>query len=54
MCGVTKRMARFMPGCFTGMFTVSNAMESVCKLGVDLRKSGLNELRLTNQSDAEA
>src|SRR6266498_672630 len=50
MWGVMKRMARFIPGCGVAAATVSNAMEKVCRLGVVLRKSGLNESRLTNQS----
>jgi hypothetical protein len=43
-----------MPGRGVVAVTVSNAMENVCRLGVVLRKSGLNESRLTNQSLAPA
>src|SRR5215213_2290852 len=46
MCGVMYRMARFVPSCNVGALTVSNAMVSDCRLGVVVRKSGLNELRL--------
>src|SRR3990172_7844578 len=49
-CGVMNRMARFIPSCAVGRFTVSRAMDNVCRLGVELRKSGLNEFKLTNQS----
>src|SRR5678815_1459636 len=52
--GVKNRMARFIPDSGVMAVTVSNAMEKVCKLGVVLRKSGLNESRLTNQSLALA
>src|SRR5215510_6249803 len=54
ICGVMKSTARFMPGCRDVATTVSNAIASVCKLGVVLRKSGLNDCRLTSQSLALA
>ena len=48
------RWVDFIPACDVVAVAVSSAMEKVCKFGVVLRKSGLNESRLTNQSFAFA
>src|SRR6185436_16337413 len=54
ICDVMKSTARFMPGCLGAATTVSKAIVRVFTLGLDLRKSGLNDCRLTSQSRALA